>query len=548
MVTHVETHSELLLAARTAHGRRDWHASYEAFTRAGQDTPLGTDDLDAMSTAAWRLGRGKESLRVAERVFAQLARTDPPSAAMKAVDLALAWVTRGDLNIGQGWMNRARRLLDGTAEGPTHGYLAYLDAVAAAITGDAQALAEQARVLREMRARLESPAVTALCHVAEALAAIGEARMTEAYGLIDEAMLPVLADQVPIDWAADIYCVVLNQCHRLADLPRMRAWTQSMERWCNDFAASANYGGVCDVHRLQLSAATDDYGLLEHRLVRASRELEEVNSWAAGEGYYQLGEVRRLRGDADGAFAAFSRARALGVEPQPGEALLRCAIGHSDTAWTELRVALAGEDRLGRMRLLRGAVEVALARNSLDEAERHCSELESGAEAFGTPGFRAWAAHARGALLVQQGRYGEALDALEAALREYRIQQSRYDTAQVYDWMAVAHKALGDDELAAADSATAENIYAQLGVEPAPVCGQRTPGGLTKREIDILRRVAGGATNKQVAEQICISEKTVSRHLANIYGKLGVSSRTAAVAWAHTNNLLWHASASFTPR
>src|SRR6185436_12091027 len=140
-------------------------------------------------------------------------------------------------------------------------------------------------------------------------------------------------DQVPIDWAADIYCVVLNQCHRLADLPRMRAWTQSMERWCNDFAASANYGGVCDVHRLQLSAATDDYGLLEHRLVRASRELEEVNSWAAGEGYYQLGEVRRLRGDADGAFAAFSRARALGVEPQPGEALLRCAIGHSDTAW-----------------------------------------------------------------------------------------------------------------------------------------------------------------------------------------------------------------------
>jgi hypothetical protein len=108
MVTHVETHSELLLAARTAHGRRDWHASYEAFTRAGQDTPLGTDDLDAMSTAAWRLGRGKESLRVAERVFAQLARTDPPSAAMKAVDLALAWVTRGDLNIGQGWMNRAR--------------------------------------------------------------------------------------------------------------------------------------------------------------------------------------------------------------------------------------------------------------------------------------------------------------------------------------------------------------------------------------------------------------------------------------------------------
>ena len=124
-------HTELLLAARTAHGRRDWHASYEAFVRAGEDIPLSTDDLDALAAAAWRLGQGKESVRVAERVFAQLARTDPPSAAMKAVDLALAWLTRGDLNIAQGWMNRARRLLDGAPEGPTHGYLAYLDALVA---------------------------------------------------------------------------------------------------------------------------------------------------------------------------------------------------------------------------------------------------------------------------------------------------------------------------------------------------------------------------------------------------------------------------------
>jgi hypothetical protein len=179
------------------------------------------------------------------------------------------------------------------------------------------------------------PALNALCRVAEALTAISEARVADAYGLIDEAMLPILADQVPIDWAGDIYCVVLNQCHRLADLPRMRAWTQSMERWCNDFAASSNYGGVCDVHRLQLSAATEDYRRLEDRLAETSRALEEVNTWAAGEGYFQLGEVRRLRGDADGAFAAFARARALGVEPQPGEALLRSRVGDRETAWTD---------------------------------------------------------------------------------------------------------------------------------------------------------------------------------------------------------------------
>jgi len=539
MVTRTDSRTELLLAARSAHVRRDWPMSYEMFTRAGANAPLNADDLNAMAVAAWQLGRGTETVRAAERVFGHLARTDPPQAAMKAVELALAWFTRGDVNIAQGWMNRARRLLDGASECATHGYLAYLDALVAAITGDQSAeLPQRVVQLRQLCERLDSPAVTALCRVAEALEAIVDARMADAYGLLDEAMLPVLADQVPLDWAGDIYCVVLNQCYRLADLPRMRAWTQSMERWCNDFAGSANYGGVCTIHRLQLSAAAGDYRRLEDRLFGTSRALEDVNSRVAGEGYYQLGEVRRRRGDADGAFVAFAQARALGIEPQPGEALLRCGQGDRDTAWTDLRVALASGDRVGRMVLLSAAVQVALARDDLDEAERHCGELELGAATFGTPGFRAWAAHARGAVLVRRARHTEALRQLQTALREYRSQQSRYETAEVYEWMALAHKSLGDEAAAAADTATAENIYAQLGVEPAQVCGTTAPGGLTRREVEILRRIAEGATNRQVAQQICISEKTVGRHLANIYAKLGVSSRTAAVTWAHQNGML----------
>ena len=121
--------------------------------------------------------------------------------------------------------------------------------------------------------------------------------------------------------------------------------------------------------------------------------------------------------------------------------------------------------------MLHGAVEVALARNDLDEAERYCHELEDGAEVFGTPGFRAWAAHARGAILVQRGEYSDGLTVLQSALREYRIQKSRYETAQIYEWMALAHRALGDDDTAAADAATAQSIYDQLGVEPAGICG-----------------------------------------------------------------------------
>jgi DNA-binding NarL/FixJ family response regulator len=537
MNVSLEAHAEVLTTARAAHVRGDWHASYEGFARVNAVAPLSVDDLDSLSVAAWRVGNAKEAVRLAERVYSQLARRDPTAAALKAIDLGLQWLTRGDLNIGQGWMNRARRLLDGIPEGPAHGYLTYLDSMVAFLTQDFEALRRIVADLRAMAARLDSGALAALAMVAEAIDAAYDARMDDAYGLFDEIMLPLVADDVPIDWAGDIYCMVLTVCHRLADMPRMRGWTQSMERWC-DIAGSDTYGGVCDVHKLQLRAASDDYERLENRLLAASRLLKDINSWAAGEGFYQLGEVRRLRGDADGALAAYAEARTLGIDPQPGEALLRCSLGDRHTAWSDLRVALSGHDRLARMRLLFGAVEIALARDDLEEADEYCRELEGGAEAFGTPGFRAWAAHARGMILVRENQRQTALTVLELAIREYRLQGWRFETAQVYEWMALAHRALGDDDVATADAATALSIYGQLGVEPAGICGSASPGGLTKRELEILTAVACGATNRQVAVRMFISEKTVARHLANIYAKLGVSTRTAAVAWAHEHDLI----------
>lgn len=525
--------TDLLAAARAAHQRREWPLSYEAYTRAATLAPLATEDLDAFAFASWRLGHIKESIRAAERVYADLARIDPTAAAMKANELALAWLIRGDVNIGSGWMNRSRRLLVDVDECPVHGYLNYLDAIVAAMTQDLDALAVQVDSLQQLSRRLEAPVVGALGLVAAGLEAILHARTAEGYALIDEAILPLLADQVPIEWAGDIYCVVLHHCHKLADMPRMRAWTDSMERWCG-LSGSAPYGGVCDVHRLQVRAGTDDYRGLEQELERASRALTEVNSWAAAEGYYQLGEVRRLLGELDDAAAAFDRARSLGMDPQPGAALLLCRRGDTQGAWTAIRLALAGGDRLARVRLLRAAVEIALRRDDLDQAERCCQELESDATAFATPGFMAWAAHARGALNVRSGAFEPALVSLQEALREYRTQQSRYETAEVYEWLALAHRGLGDEAAAAADAATAEAIYAELGVDPSGSCGSGSTaaGGLTPRELDVLGHIARGATNKQVAAALYLSEKTVSRHLANIYAKLGVSTRTAAANWA----------------
>lgn len=532
--------TDLLSAAREAHRRRDWAASYHAFGLAGRYAQLHTDDLDAFAFAAWRLGHVKESIRAAERVFAELTRTDPVAAAMKANELALGWLIRGDVNIGQGWMNRARRLLADAEEGPAHGYLAYLDAVVAAVSLDLDALTARVHTLREMGGRLDNPAISALGLIAAGIEAILHARTAEGYALIDEGILPLLADQVPIEWAGDIYCIVLHHTHKLADLPRMRTWTQSMEQWCG-LSGSVPYGGVCDVHRLQVQVATSDqadYRALEDRLGLASRTLEEANAWAAAEGYYQLGEVRRLLGDFDGAATAFAQARVLGMDPQPGEALLACRRGDIAGAWTAIRLALAGNDRLARVRLLRAAVEIALGRDDLDEAELYSRELQEDAESFETPGYLAWAAHARGAVAVRRGQFDAGLQSLQAALREYRIQQSRYETAEVYEWMALARRGLGQSAAAAADAATADTIYAELGVEPAGICGSPAPGGLTRREVEVLCGIAGGATNRELAQRLCLSDKTVGRHLANIYAKLGVSNRTAAVSWARDHNIV----------
>ena len=391
-----------------------------------------------------------------------------------------------------------------------------------------------------MSGRLDAPAISALGLIAAGIEAILNARTAEGWALIDEAILPLLADQVPIEWAGDIYCMVLHHCHKLADLPRMRAWTQSMEQWCG-VSGSVPYGAVCDVHRLQVQAATDDYrGSGGSALDLVSRALEEVNAWAAAEGYYQLGEVRRLLGDFDGAATAFGRPGCSAWIRSPVRRCWRCRRGDTPgrgrrsgsrspavTGWPGLDCC--GPRSRSRWAAMPSTRPKPIAVN-----------WKRTPKAFATPGYLAWAAHARGAVAVRRGQFAPALESLQTALRQYRVQQSRYETAEVYEWMALAQRGLGAREPAAADAATAEAIYAQLGVEPAGICGTPSPGGLTRRELEVLAYVARGATNRQVAQQLHLSDKTVGRHLANVYAKIGVSTRTAAANWARENNVLHH--------
>jgi DNA-binding NarL/FixJ family response regulator len=530
-----------LVAARDAYARGDWRAAYDHFGRAVKAAELSTDDLSSFGMAAWRLGHGRESIRLSEEAFNRLvAENDTKTAAMKAADVALQWLNGGDQTITRVWVNRARRLLESSPEDEAFAYLLYVDSQIALIEGQFDAGVQRAEELVEFVSRRNSPGLTALGLTASGLSKLPFARTSEALAELDEAMMPVLAGQVPVDWAGDIYCAVIHECYRLGDMSRMKTWTTAMDKWREgpDVAASW-YGTTCEIHKWQLLSATADYRELEQRLVDALSVIEDFHVGTSGEGHYELGDIRRRMGDVDGARAAFAKAREIGFEPLPGEALLKCQLGDDAAAWSDLQMRFdAEEDEISRIRFLPAAIEISLARNRVDEADRCCRMLEEGAEKFDSPGFRAWAKHARGAVLVKQGSPAEALPFLQDALRRYRSTQRRYEMAQVYEWMSRAHEATGQSADAADDRANAESIYRQLGAKQTQATNAEVPGGLTKREVEVLALIAAGASNRDVAKQLFISEKTVGRHLANIFVKLDVSSRTAAAAWAHENRVL----------
>ncbi|HEY5854826.1 MAG TPA: LuxR C-terminal-related transcriptional regulator [Aldersonia sp.] len=524
---------------RDAHRRGEWAAAYAALAEAAAAAPLDTDDLARFAEAAWLTGRAKESLTATEAVYTRRCRRgEHERAATAALEAALLWSDRGDFTLASGWMNRARRALGGL-DVPAAGYLAYLDAALALEVGDTERALKVAPRLAEDAVRLDTPVLASLGLVLGGLADIRRGRTASGFAQLDEAMLPILAGQVPRLWAADVYCVVIHTCHQLADNVRMRAWTDAMQRWCETLTWVDTYSGICRVHRLELQAHDGEIVEGEQRLASACADLVDTNVWVAGAGLYALGELRRRRGDLAGAHEAYEQARELGTEPLPGQALAWCTAGRIEPAWSALRAEAESRDALGRARLLPALVEVGLQRGSLAEAQHYWDELEAAAEQFDSEGFRAWARHWHGALLCAQGRAADAATELVAAIRLYRGQHERYGTARAYECLAHAHRTLGDTDLADADLATALTIYRRVGADPdVRRLDVGKVGGLTAREVEILRLIAAGATNREVAASAFISEKTVSRHLANIFTKIGVSSRTAAAAWAREHGVV----------
>lgn len=541
-----------LSSGRDAYTRRHWAAAYDTLGAArAAGAELSADDLFALADAAWWVGDTATSIEAGEEAYRRFLHGEQTTrASMAAMTVAVNLLLRGDVSLGSGWISRAARLVENLPDAAEHWYVRYLTEVESHIAeasrlpdDEFEALLSLARRVADVGRRLGDANLTTAGTLAE-----GRIRLKRGDGaavrLLDEAMVGVLAEPMAPDWAGNAYCHLMAASHEIGDIARAAEWTRATQEWLDTMPAAVLFRGICRVHRSQVMQTLGDWDRALSEAERVRTELAEIAPATAAEAHYQVGDLLRLRGDATGAHRAFAQAHALGRDPQPGMALLQLWDGDVAGAATSISVAAAASrgDLTSCFPLWEAQVRIAVAAGRLDLASDACASLEAAASQYGTTGFEAAAATARGVVEVATGRNDAAVAPLRDACRRWREVGAELHAAEVCLWLAEAYRNLGADADAAREQEAARTTFDRLGVADAArvvrLGGQAAlPDGLTAREAEVLALVAAGKPNREIAVALVISEKTVARHLSNIFVKIGVASRTEAAAYAFDHHL-----------
>ena len=525
--------------------RQAWGEAYADLTAADREALLDAGDLEKLATVAHLVGRDDESAALWARAFeAHRGGGDPPRAALSAFRVALPLILRGKTSEGNGWISRAERALGG-ADGAARGYLALVAGIRSALAGDpAAALGAFAEAVKTGERFGDRDLVT-MARMGQGRALIRSGETARGGALLDEVMVDVVGGQVSPGFAADLYCSVLEACRESYDLRRAQEWTAALGRWTASRSDLPSFRGQCLVHRAEILQVHGAWGEALDEAERARACLAQPPPHPAiGAAYYQLAEIHRLRGDFGKAEEAYRQASRHGREPQPGVALLRLAQGRVEAARSAIDRAL-GEtrDRLRRARLLGASVEIRLAAGDAPAARAAAEEIAAVASVLGAPYFDALSAHATGAVLLAEGQPGAALELLRRAEGAWRDVQAPHEAARARTLVALACRALGDDDSAAMELDAALEEFRALGAARDAarakdlVAGPGPAAALTAREVEVIALVATGRTNRAISTELGISEKTVARHVSNIFTKLGLSSRAAATAYAFRHGL-----------
>ena len=514
----------------------------EETSRSGDPDPA---ELERLADAAWWVGQLEESVALRQRAYAGFAAAgDGPSAAGIAVRLCFEHFQRNEPSIGMGWLMRAERDVRDVPECVQQGYVAMARGFAAQGVGDLDAALQLAQRATEIGQRFGDRDLIAMSVHAQGRVSIKLGRVAEGMALLDEAMTSVIAGELGPHFTGIIYCSVLEACLDIADVGRAGEWSDASMAWCATLPPEAPFTAFCRINRAQVATLRGAWSEAEAEssIVTGSVAYEPI---AAARAFYETGEIRRRIGNVAGAEECFARAREIGFDPQPGLALLRSSQGKADAALSALR--RAADDETGsvsrRARLLAALVDIAILTGELAAGRAAADELELIVAGSEVPALGAAAAAARGAVLLADGDVPGAIERLRHACTIWQELKLPYEAALARRAYGIALKAAGDDD-AELELCSALSAFERLGAAPDAATVRELlteptelPSGLTAREVEVLRLVATGKTNRDIAADLVISEHTVARHLQNIFAKLDIGSRAAATAFAFEHGL-----------
>jgi len=542
-----------LIRGRECYGRRAWADAFRALSLADQAGPLAGADLEQLAVSAYLVGRDDDYLATLERAHrAHLGAGEGLRAARAAFWLGLRLLFRGETGPATGWFARAQRVLEREdRDCVERGYL-LLPAVQEQLrSGDCAAACATAASAAEIGDRFAEADLSACARHLQGRGLLLQGDLTPGLALLDEAMVSVIAGELSPIVTGLIYCSVIEGCLEVYELRRAREWTWALARWCEDQPELVAFTGVCMAHRAEIMLLNGAWSAaIDEAKCACARCLGAGNRQAAAAAFYQQAEVQRLQGEFGAAEESYRSASQWGWEPQPGLALLRLAQGRVDPALAAIRrVVNATTDRVERAKLLPASIEIMLAAGDIEEARRECRELEGIARALetGEPGILgAMAAQARGEVELAAGEAMAALVSLRCAWRAWLQIDAPYLAARVRVLVALACRALDDEDGSNLELQAAHTVFEQLGAAPdlARVASltrstpARAPHRLSSRELQVLRLVAAGKTNKAIAAELHVSERTIDRHVSNIFSKLDVPSRAAATAFACQHHLV----------
>ena len=535
---------------REAYASRAWSDAYEALATADKALALSAEDLELLARSAYMLGFDEDYVAGLERAHSvHLASGDVLPAVRCAFWIGHSMMFRGHVGPAAGWFARGNRLLEPEdADCAERGYLLIPMLLEHSSKGDFETAHATATEIAGIGERFEDADLAAMGAMEQGHSLVRQGKTEQGLRLVDETLAAVGAGDLSPIVAGIVYCNTIAFCRDVYELRRAQEWTTALTRWCDEQPEMVAHNGLCLVHRAELMTIGGAWAaaLEELRLVGERFRRGVLNQRALGHAAYREGEIHRLQGQLRDAETAYKEAARFGREPQPGMALLRLAQGKGAAAAATIGRAL-DETKLPlrRAALLPAGVEIALALGDLKGARAASDELDGIAERQQSDLLRATAAHARGAVALAEGDADRAIAALREAWTTWQELEAPYEAARARVLLGLAYSALGDEDAAAMELDAARDAFTGLGalqevVKVEGLIGQaHTDGhGLTKREIEVLRLVASGKSNREIASELVISERTVARHVQNIFTKLRLSSRAAASVFASEHGLL----------